>query len=54
MRRPTLEAVASRNRLTGYRETPRRTGRRPIVAIGDLTRISGAGAMRQLVVREST
>ncbi|WP_214408828.1 LacI family DNA-binding transcriptional regulator [Sphaerisporangium fuscum] len=44
-----LDMIASQDRLTGYRETLRDTGRRSIVAIGDFTRISGAEAMRQLL-----
>ncbi|MBO3751629.1 LacI family DNA-binding transcriptional regulator [Streptosporangiaceae bacterium NEAU-GS5] len=44
-----LDMVASQDRLTGYRETLRDTGRRSIVAVGDFTRISGAAGMRQLL-----
>ncbi|MFC4585239.1 LacI family DNA-binding transcriptional regulator [Sphaerisporangium corydalis] len=44
-----LDMVASQDRLAGYRETLRDTGRRSIVAIGDFTRISGAECMRQLL-----
>jgi DNA-binding LacI/PurR family transcriptional regulator len=44
-----LDMLASQDRLTGYRETLRDTGRRSIVAIGDFTRISGAEGMRQLL-----
>ncbi|MEO5877977.1 MAG: LacI family DNA-binding transcriptional regulator [Streptosporangiaceae bacterium] len=44
-----LDLLASQDRLTGYRDTLRGTGRRSIVAIGDFTRISGAEAMAQLL-----
>jgi DNA-binding LacI/PurR family transcriptional regulator len=44
-----LDMLASQDRLTGYRETLRETGRRSIVALGDFTRISGAEGMRQLL-----
>ncbi|MCW2882342.1 MAG: LacI family transcriptional regulator [Sphaerisporangium sp.] len=44
-----LDMIASQDRLTGYRETLRDTGRRSIVAIGDFTRISGTEGMRQLL-----
>ncbi|GAA3801187.1 LacI family DNA-binding transcriptional regulator [Sphaerisporangium flaviroseum] len=44
-----LDMLASQDRLTGYRETLRDTGRRSIVALGDFTRISGAEGMRQLL-----
>ncbi|WP_084958675.1 LacI family DNA-binding transcriptional regulator [Thermoactinospora rubra] len=44
-----LDMIASQERLAGYRETLRDTGRRSIVAIGDFTRVSGAEAMRQLL-----
>jgi DNA-binding LacI/PurR family transcriptional regulator len=39
----------ARDRLDGYRDTLRDTGRRSIVALGDFTRASGAAAMRQLL-----
>jgi DNA-binding LacI/PurR family transcriptional regulator len=44
-----LDMIPSQDRLTGYRETLRDTGRRSIVAIGDFTRVSGAEGMRQLL-----
>ncbi|MEO3808999.1 LacI family DNA-binding transcriptional regulator [Sphaerisporangium sp. B11E5] len=44
-----LDMIASQDRLTGYRETLRDTGRRSIVAIGDFTRVSGYEGMRQLL-----
>jgi DNA-binding LacI/PurR family transcriptional regulator len=47
-----LELRASRDRLTGYRTALKEGGRRPIVALGDFTRVSGAEAMRQLLEDE--
>lgn len=44
-----LELYEARERLDGYRQTLRDTGRRSIVALGDFTRASGAEAMRQLL-----
>ncbi|MFD4572550.1 LacI family DNA-binding transcriptional regulator [Streptomyces sp. NPDC058417] len=44
-----LELYECRERLAGYRDTLRDTGRRSIVALGDFTRVSGADAMRQLL-----
>lgn len=44
-----LELYEARERLDGYRQTLRDTGRRSIVALGDFTRVSGAEAMRQLL-----
>ncbi|WP_371778757.1 GH1 family beta-glucosidase [Streptosporangium subroseum] len=44
-----VDMVAAQDRLTGYREALRGTGHRSIVAIGDLTRASGADAMRLLL-----
>ncbi|MFE5209383.1 LacI family DNA-binding transcriptional regulator [Streptomyces sp. NPDC056600] len=44
-----LELHEARERLDGYRDTLRGTGRRSIVALGDFTRASGAAAMRQLL-----
>ena len=44
-----LDMVAAQDRLAGYRDTLRDTGRRSIVAIGDFTRVSGAEGMRQLL-----
>ena len=44
-----LDMIASQDRLTGYRETLRESGRRSIVAIGDFTRDSGAEGMAQLL-----
>lgn len=47
-----LELYEARERLDGYRQAMRDTGRRSIVALGDFTRISGAEAMRQLLEDE--
>ncbi|WP_405015236.1 LacI family DNA-binding transcriptional regulator [Kitasatospora sp. NBC_01539] len=44
-----LELYEARERLEGYRQPLRDTGRRSIVALGDFTRASGAEAMRQLL-----
>ncbi|MFE6457097.1 LacI family DNA-binding transcriptional regulator [Streptomyces cinereoruber] len=44
-----LDLFEARERLEGYREALRETGRRSIVALGDFTRASGAEAMRQLL-----
>ncbi|RCG24018.1 LacI family transcriptional regulator [Sphaerisporangium album] len=44
-----LDMRAAQDRLAGYRETLRDTGRRSIVAIGDFTRVSGYAGMRQLL-----
>ncbi|MFC8588820.1 LacI family DNA-binding transcriptional regulator [Streptomyces sp. NPDC057217] len=44
-----LDLFEARERLDGYREALRGTGRRSIVALGDFTRASGAEAMRQLL-----
>ena len=44
-----VDMVAAQDRLTGYREALHGTGHRSIVAIGDLTRASGADAMRLLL-----
>src|SRR5690606_15205368 len=43
------DMIAGQDRLTGYREALRGSGRRSIVAVGDFTRESGAVAMRQLL-----
>ncbi|WP_214111121.1 LacI family DNA-binding transcriptional regulator [Acrocarpospora catenulata] len=43
------DMVAGIDRLNGYREVLRDSGRRSIIAIGDFTRDSGALAMRQLL-----
>jgi DNA-binding LacI/PurR family transcriptional regulator len=43
------DMVAGVERLAGYRDELRGSGRRSIVAIGDFTRESGAAAMRQLL-----
>src|SRR5439155_12453072 len=37
------------DRLTGYRQALRTSHRRPILAVGEFTRESGARAMRQLL-----
>jgi DNA-binding LacI/PurR family transcriptional regulator len=44
-----LDMVAAQDRLTGYRETLRDTGRRSIAAVGEFNRLSGAVCMRQLL-----
>ncbi|MET8141176.1 LacI family DNA-binding transcriptional regulator [Sphaerisporangium sp. NPDC005288] len=44
-----LDMIPSQDRLAGYRETLRESGRRSNVAIGDFTRVSGAQGMRQLL-----
>ncbi|WP_329297248.1 LacI family transcriptional regulator [Streptomyces sp. NBC_00659] len=44
-----LELYEARERLDGYRQTLRDTGRRSIAALGDFTRVSGDEAMRQLL-----
>ncbi|MFC7642740.1 substrate-binding domain-containing protein [Streptosporangium lutulentum] len=44
-----VDMVSAQDRLTGYREALRGTGNRSIVAIGDLSRSSGADAMRLLL-----
>ncbi|MGW7611804.1 LacI family DNA-binding transcriptional regulator [Streptomyces sp. NPDC054766] len=44
-----LELYEARERLDGYRQTLRDTGRRSIAALGDFTRVSGYEAMRQLL-----
>ncbi|MEO3859456.1 LacI family DNA-binding transcriptional regulator [Acrocarpospora sp. B8E8] len=43
------DMVAGIDRLNGYRQVLRDSGRRSIIAIGDFTRDSGALAMRQLL-----
>ncbi|GAA1023748.1 LacI family transcriptional regulator [Acrocarpospora pleiomorpha] len=43
------DMVAGIDRLNGYRQVLRDSGRRSIIAIGDFTRESGAVAMRQLL-----
>ncbi|GAA5082658.1 DNA-binding LacI/PurR family transcriptional regulator [Thermocatellispora tengchongensis] len=47
-----LDMTAARDRLAAYRDTVREAGRRPIAAIGDFTRVSGAQAMRELLADE--
>ncbi|MFD6415927.1 LacI family DNA-binding transcriptional regulator [Streptomyces sp. NPDC060194] len=47
-----LDLIDARERLAGYREALRGTGRRPLVALGDFTRVSGAEAMRELLTDE--
>ncbi|KUH35647.1 MULTISPECIES: LacI family DNA-binding transcriptional regulator [Streptomyces] len=47
-----LDLGDARERLAGYREALRQTGQRPLVALGDFTRISGAEAMEQLLTDE--
>ncbi len=44
-----LDMIAGQDRLAGYREALRGAGLRPIIALGDFTRESGAEAMRQLL-----
>ncbi|WP_214107814.1 LacI family DNA-binding transcriptional regulator [Acrocarpospora catenulata] len=44
-----LDMIAAQDRLTGYRDTLRDTGRRSIIAVGDFTRVSGDQAMVQLL-----
>jgi DNA-binding LacI/PurR family transcriptional regulator len=44
-----LDMIGGQDRLTGYRNALQSSGRRPIVAMGDFTRESGALAMRQLL-----
>jgi DNA-binding LacI/PurR family transcriptional regulator len=46
------DMVAGIERLTGYREGLAAAGQRPIVAVGDFTRESGAVAMRQLLAED--
>ncbi|WP_279339565.1 LacI family DNA-binding transcriptional regulator [Sphaerisporangium perillae] len=48
-----LESAAAHDRLAGYRDTLRDAGRRSVVAMGDLTRASGARAMRELLQDDS-
>jgi DNA-binding LacI/PurR family transcriptional regulator len=43
------DMIGGQDRLTGYRDALRDSGRRSIVALGDFTRGSGAVAMRQLL-----
>jgi DNA-binding LacI/PurR family transcriptional regulator len=43
------DTVAGVDRMAGYREALRGTERRSIVAVGEFTRESGVGAMRQLL-----
>ncbi|GAA3020158.1 LacI family transcriptional regulator [Streptomyces fulvorobeus] len=49
-----LDLSDARERLAGYREALGHTGRRPLVALGAFTRMSGAEAMRQLLADEPT
>ncbi|MFC4534002.1 GH1 family beta-glucosidase [Sphaerisporangium dianthi] len=44
-----LESTAAQDRLAAYREALRAAGRRSMIAMGDLTRSSGARAMRELL-----
>ncbi|MFC4005752.1 GH1 family beta-glucosidase [Nonomuraea purpurea] len=44
-----MDLVAVQDRLAGHREALRRAGRQPLLALADLTRPSGAAAMRQLL-----
>ncbi|GGL06848.1 hypothetical protein Sme01_67230 [Sphaerisporangium melleum] len=44
-----VDSTAARDRLAGYREALREAGRRSVIATGDLTRASGAQAMRELL-----
>jgi DNA-binding LacI/PurR family transcriptional regulator len=46
------DMVAGIDRLTGYCDEMRDSGRPPIVAVGDFTRESGAVAMRRLLVAD--
>lgn len=46
------DMTAAQDRLAGYRSALADAGRRPVVAVGEFTRESGANAMRQLLAND--
>ncbi|MGH8937748.1 MAG: LacI family DNA-binding transcriptional regulator, partial [Actinomycetes bacterium] len=48
------DMIGGQDRLAGYRTVLREAGQRPVVAVGDFTRESGALAMRHLLADEPT